>query len=271
MDGFLVEPENIQMLAQNIAKMLNKWGLDYRMLSWRTGTSPNSPLKIRLHESGDREVQYYPWKPDYIPEKVQEGLHLIAEDVRVHRPRVRLASGVRLSDVPLVNVFFTTNGVPSLRVLNPGTDLLHDERVIRQMLPLTDLLVLNLQELGFLYESLDVGDIEEIFRLGPKEVLVTEDVNGATLYIRNSLYLHQEAFQVHAVDPTGAGDSFLSHFLSARIKGEPSRDALRFAAAAAAAQTTMHGGSAVPPADMIDHLLREGTLHQRVETNAEAQ
>lgn len=242
-----------------------EWGLNIRPLMWRPETSYSLVL-VR----DDGKVKYYAYRPPYMMDKVEAEQHILIEEVEVYRPRVRLVTGVRLEDVPLVRPFLSVNGDKALRVMNPGSELVKDGVMLTEMLRLTDLVVLNQEELGNLMATLDIGRPEQVFEFGLTEILVTDSIRGAKLLKRDQS-LHQPAFRVDDVDSTGAGDCFLSHFLSARLKGDDDETCLRFAAAAAAEQTRMNGGSAVPSREAIDHLLREGTLHQRVETNAEAQ
>lgn len=249
-----------------ISSDLESWGLDVRILPWRL-KSPCSPIKNRRQPNGDRVVHYYPYKGPYLEDRVTEGQHVIVEEIRIARPLVRLASGVRVADMVIVEPFFAINGVPSLRVMNPGTDLLQNEELLRRALALSDFLVMNAQELNLLKTTLDVGNAEGVFAFGPSHLLVTEDVRGATLYGNDHEPVHQPAFQVNAVDATGAGDCFLSHFLTGTLRGDSKEVALRYAAAAAAVQTTMFGGSSVPPESLIEKMLESGKTYAKAEVS----
>ena len=67
---------------------------------------------------------------------------------------------------------------------------------------------------------------------------------------------HLPAFRVRAVDTLGAGDVFHGAFALALAEGRSEREAVRFAAAAAAAKCTMTGGRAgIPDRTMVDALL----------------
>ena len=69
---------------------------------------------------------------------------------------------------------------------------------------------------------------------------VTLGAGGAMLLDGDRLY-HEPAFQVAAVDTTGAGDVFRGGFIVALLRGDPPADILRFANAAAAAGCTRRG------------------------------
>jgi sugar/nucleoside kinase (ribokinase family) len=67
--------------------------------------------------------------------------------------------------------------------------------------------------------------------LGPRGAVA---LDGDTFY-------HEPAFTVDAIDTTGAGDVFRGAFITALLKGEAARDAMRFANAAAAISCTRLG------------------------------
>jgi sulfofructose kinase len=70
---------------------------------------------------------------------------------------------------------------------------------------------------------------------------------------------HLPAFEVQVVDTLGAGDVFHGAFALALAEGQGLRDAMRFAAAAAAVKCTRFGGRAgTPGRDQVEALLRGG-------------
>ena len=76
-------------------------------------------------------------------------------------------------------------------------------------------------------------------------------------------YLLQTAFAVEPVDTTGAGDTFCGALTAALGRGEPLRDALRFACAAAALACTRLGAQAsIPARSEVDNLLRTAQDNQ---------
>ena len=75
--------------------------------------------------------------------------------------------------------------------------------------------------------------------------------------------LLQTAFAVEPVDTTGAGDTFCGALTAALGRGEPLRDALRFACAAAALACTRLGAQAsIPARSEVDNLLRTAQDNQ---------
>lgn len=232
--------------------------LNVRLLHWRVRT----PYTAIGHCIDDGEYSVLPSKPPYDDEKVQRGLHIIQEEIQTNRPRILLASGVRVADVPIVESLFHNGSVVSLRVLNPGADLLESPENLRRLLARTDLLIINREEFQLMQTTLDIPDVHRAHELGPTEIVVTHDEGGAIYSRQGEPPILQPAFVADAIDPTGAGDCFLSHFLSARLDGKDDREALRFAAAAAALQTTLEGGSSVPSPAAVQELLATGELRQ---------
>ena len=84
---------------------------------------------------------------------------------------------------------------------------------------------------------------------------VTLGAGGAMLLKDDELFV-EPAFDVVAVDTTGAGDVFRAAFIVAMLDGKPPRDVLRFANAAAAASCSRAGAIAsVPSRDEVRRVL----------------
>lgn len=67
---------------------------------------------------------------------------------------------------------------------------------------------------------------------------------------RAGYVLRVRAFQVKAVDTTAAGDTFIGAFAAASQTGCPTKEALMFAAAAAAIAVTLQGAQSSIPSRM---------------------
>ena len=84
---------------------------------------------------------------------------------------------------------------------------------------------------------------------------VTLGEHGAIILDGDRLY-EEPAFNVHAVDTTGAGDVFRGGFIYALIDGQPMDQALRTANAAAAVSCTRLGAlNGVPALDEVNALI----------------
>jgi sugar/nucleoside kinase (ribokinase family) len=78
-------------------------------------------------------------------------------------------------------------------------------------------------------------------------VAVTLGARGAMLLEGEHLH-HEPGAHVKTVDTTGAGDVFRGAFIHALLRGDPPRDILRFANAAAALSCTKAGAMSSVPA-----------------------
>ncbi|HEY3378478.1 MAG TPA: ribokinase [Armatimonadota bacterium] len=90
---------------------------------------------------------------------------------------------------------------------------------------------------------------------GPQVVVVTRGRQGAEVFTAQETF-HVPAFPVAAVDTVGAGDCFTAALGVALVEAQPLRDAVRFAAAAAALSTTLRGAQeAMPSREAIERFL----------------
>ena len=72
---------------------------------------------------------------------------------------------------------------------------------------------------------------------------------------------HAPAFEVEAVDTTGAGDVFRAGFIYALLRGWPTGDILRFANAAAAVSCTRLGAlGGIPSLDEVEAMVASGSV-----------
>ncbi|MCP3394141.1 sugar kinase [Bradyrhizobium sp. CCGB12] len=99
--------------------------------------------------------------------------------------------------------------------------------------------------------------LKRLAGLTPAFLAATRGPRG-TIWLNESGKLEEiRAFPVQAVDTLGAGDVFHGAFTLRLAEGEDVREALRFAAAAAALKCTRHGGGlAAPQRVEIEELLR---------------
>lgn len=88
-------------------------------------------------------------------------------------------------------------------------------------------------------------------------ILSTQGANGCWAWI-NGQAQHFDAFPIHAVDTTGAGDVFHGAFLVAWAEGQPLPDCIRFASAASAMKCLQSGGrQGIPSRKELDRFLAE--------------
>ncbi|MBR0961304.1 PfkB family carbohydrate kinase [Bradyrhizobium japonicum] len=103
----------------------------------------------------------------------------------------------------------------------------------------------------------DGAALRRLAKLTPAFLAATRGPHG-TIWLNEMGQLEEApAFPVRAVDTLGAGDVFHGAFTLRLAEGEGAREALRFAAAAAALKCTHHGGGlAAPQRIEVEELLR---------------
>ena len=128
---------------------------------------------------------------------------------------------------------------------------------VREILPHTDMLVMNAVEAAQLTKALGV----ELKRLDVPHLLITHGGDGATWHdLQDGEEIHAPAFPVSPVDTTGAGDCFIGYLAASLDQGLPKAEAMRRAAAAAALQITRPGtADAIPTRQEVDAFLLKHT------------
>lgn len=94
-------------------------------------------------------------------------------------------------------------------------------------------------------------------KLGPKVLASTAGSRGCW-YVRDGRVEHLPAFEIRAVDTTGAGDTFHGAFLACWLTRPDPEYCLRFASAAAALKCLKRGGRAgIPDRTAAEAFLRQ--------------
>jgi len=121
-----------------------------------------------------------------------------------------------------------------------------------------DILSLNSSELRELTGAHTVKEgVRVLTELNPELfIVVKEGARGSSLY-KGELNWSVPAFDVRAVDTTGAGDSFNAAFLVGYHMGLPPNDLLVFSNAAAALKVKRKGARASPTLDEVLRFLKE--------------
>ena len=104
-----------------------------------------------------------------------------------------------------------------------------------------------------LHANLAIGSVSDIpSGVNPEdhlnrfdEIVITDGLSGARFYSKNQ-YLHQDAFDVQAVDVTGAGDAFIAGYLAALANQLDPASSLLLASQWAASSVQVN--SSIPPA-----------------------
>jgi ribokinase len=126
-----------------------------------------------------------------------------------------------------------------------------DSRKIMEASSVCDFLFVNKDEALEILSSVgepisenETALIREFQKIGVRTVVLTDGVRGAWVGEKNEI-LHAEAIlQPATVDTTGAGDAFVSGFLSAYLKEKDLATALKWGIANSSSSITQYGGQA---------------------------
>lgn len=125
-----------------------------------------------------------------------------------------------------------------------------------ELLEVVDVLIVNEGELAALV-SHPVSIVTNLAQLAVPCVVVTLGQRGCVARLGNNFFV-QPAFNVAAVDTTGAGDTFSGVLVAALSQGNAVNIAMQRASAAAALACTAHGAqSSIPAADAVTAFLAQ--------------
>lgn len=153
-----------------------------------------------------------------------------------------------------------------LVALNPSP---MEKDVILPLLPYADILIVNRIEAEQLC-GVQAAEPDVLLReLGgmcsAKEIVLTLGEEGSLLWL-DGVLIRQSALPVHAVDTTGAGDSFTGFFLTGLLLNKDPVFALHYAAAAAALAVTRAGAAAsIPKREEVLRFMDENEQPHRKE------
>jgi ribokinase len=182
---------------------------------------------------GDNSIIVVKGANNYVtPDFVEKALDVIRES-----NIVLIQQEIPEETVEYVTEICFTNNVPLL--LNPAPARPISKTVIEKATYITP----NEWEASVLFEN---KDIHEALKEYPNKLLVTEGKNGVRYYDGENEVL-VPAYQVDAVDTTGAGDTFNAAFAVAVAEGKSIKDSIRFANRAASLSVTKFGAQGGMP------------------------
>lgn len=149
--------------------------------------------------------------------------------------------------------------------LNPGTvQIRAGARKLASILKRTEILFINKEEGHLLLREQDHFDVPRLIRTlwktGPATVVLTDGKRGAYAFDGGSIYT-VASFPAHKVETTGAGDSFASAFMAARLHGKDLSESLRWGAVNSASVISVVGPQ--------PGLLRRAEIERRLKANPE--
>ena len=117
--------------------------------------------------------------------------------------------------------------------INPGSIQIAERKpALFELIGEAEVLFVNRSEAQSLIQK-NIDEVHqlatELYRLGPKHVVVTDGKNGATCFDGKTL-LSVEAFPSKFIEATGAGDAFATGFIGALLHVGSTTDALKWGA-----------------------------------------
>ena len=145
-------------------------------------------------------------------------------------------------DLTLAKSIITTAHKAGVHVMwNPGsTELSEGIQAFSKILPMIDVLNINLEEAQLLTTKKKLSDIYSVLHSDHMICVITDGTRGATAY-RDGWMAHADTTGVKSISRTGAGDAFGSGFLAGLIKTEDITEALRIGTLNAESVILKHG------------------------------
>jgi sugar/nucleoside kinase (ribokinase family) len=153
---------------------------------------------------------------------------------------------------------------PTTRLaLNPGSYILkYAIAKLREMLPLTDILIVNLEEGEKITSTTLTAEknitslLHKLLATGVKEIVLTDGPHGSWAGTHDGLW-QMPPFPIEVISKTGAGDAFSSAYLAARLHSKSIAEALSWATANSTGVILAHGPH--------DGLLDEAGIHSTIQ------
>ncbi len=244
---------NFRQLAKQKA---NSYGFTLTLLPWRTKTSRATVL---TQTDSQGESPLLSEKPGYNRANSGQLLRLLRDEA----PAVFAATGV--SDTTEASLFLQCfRQTAAAKILNPRSELIQLGAPFYDLLPLTDLLVLNLSELSAaLHRTLTADQVSpELLKPlhvnGIKTIVITCNKHGVFMSSpAHGLWIEQQALVLgDVVDKTGAGDAFLGAFIAAILKKKSPPEALHWGVTCAALSSLTLGGANPPDPDKFKNIIQ---------------
>ncbi len=256
----LLLPIGKDSVADKVTEFLKAEGLDSH---WLLQTGPQSGFGVGfIDPNGDNFLAVYPGANALLTEQ-----HV--ENTLTTLPHLNLIyAQFEIPDAPIVAAFKTGRQRGGVRtMLNPSPWRQPDP----ELLNLTDILVINETEAALLFGLRDSklpvaqwlkglsGWAESIAWSG--ELLVVTLGEQGCVALTDNQVLHQAAWQISALDATGAGDAFSAGLAAAILQKLSVSDALLSASACGAWVTARHGVlHSLPTLAEIDRFMKTNPI-----------
>ncbi|MEO1204716.1 MAG: PfkB family carbohydrate kinase [Pseudomonadota bacterium] len=236
------------LAGTRIRSSLVDCGVDVNALRAFNGAR-TSQCAVVVDSCGERMViterdHAMPMKPDWLPIANVGQSHAVLSDLTWHEATVAAFSAAREHRVPTIIDADVASGLPS-----------------QDILQLTDYAIFSQAALEQVFEGDTTSALlSHVCALRVPYAGVTLGAGGYQWLRWNEHIAAQPAFEVEAIDTTGAGDAFHGAFAWAVARGLDDRECARLASAAAAMSCRALGArTALPTVSELDVFLRERT------------
>lgn len=217
----LVSAVGKEFIDSHYHKEMTKLGVDTEALI--VSETENTPTAFVMTNNNQDQISYFYWgagkdfHDSVVPrEKIKEfkAIHLATGD-----PHFNCKSGIVAKEEERLVSF------------DPGQDLgMYSPKKLKEVITNSNILFGNHHEIKRIQDSLSV-DINGLMEMGPEIVVKTCGKEGSFIYSIDEGKIEIDAIYRPAVDPTGAGDSYRSGFLSQLINGKTLEESAKFASA----------------------------------------
>ena len=214
---------------------LRQRGVDTKLVS--IDKKNKTRYAIVLNYRGERTILSYSEKKNYVWPKEMPGANWIYY--------TGLSAGFEPMQEKLIS-FLKKNQNTKLAV-NPGSYILkYAVNKIKEIIPLTDVLIVNAEEAARITgkKIKSEKDIEkciyELLKLGAKEVVLTDGIRGSWAATKKEFW-RLKSFPTKVVAKTGAGDAFSSAYIAAKFYGHDIKKALLWGTANSTSVIEQHG------------------------------
>ena len=214
-----------------LREIMQESGVDLSYI--KTVDSPNGHAIIQINAKGNNSIFLYPGSNDMVS---KDYIDSVLEDFS-ERDIVLLQNEISNVDYIIEKAYEKKMCV----ILNPSP---FNEKLSKIDFGKLSYIILNEVEAKCIhsFDALDDG-IAFFKKEYPKlKIMLTLGENGC-VYIDAENEIKQSAFQVKAVDTTGAGDTFTGYFVAGIAEGIDYKDILKISSCASAISVSRHGAA----------------------------
>ncbi|MDD3361177.1 MAG: sugar kinase [Hespellia sp.] len=258
-------------LSQFAYKVMQKEGVDLS----RVVVSSQGQIGLSFLENlqDGRNFQYYRDKSVgsmFGPEDVDEEYIKSASAIHYSGMLLELSESMRKACEKCINIA-KENGVLVSFDPNIRKEVMKSDDAIERLyhgIATADVIAPTLEEAQFITKKEDSMEIlKELHKKGPKIIALTKDANGAILSDGKKV-VSVSALKVHAIDPTGAGDTFASMLVYGIQEGWDLEKIAIYCNCAGALAVTKQGsiGRALPNMKEIEEFVKGDPCKVSLET-----